>query len=213
MQSHPATALLFLLVSLGGLAVSDGLSIPLASGKPAAYRVDRLETKSYVSIKEPVAVFRLATAEDVAAWKTQLVWDDPDVNEGQVTFCPEFDGTAQIHLEGAPCFVNFWRELPIDLKYGDEIVVCFFTKQPLHPVGGFEIRVGPLPNAALACVTVGSAQAGEHLVSLPIWHESFPRGTTFGIRASIWPGKRDIYIQSISILRPVATMTVEREKR
>ena len=83
----------------------------------------------------------------IVAWKTEWLWEPrvlkgEPIARGTVRWTQEYDGAAHLHVSGISSALDFWTELPVDLRFGDVIEVTFIVERGTHPIGGLTIIVG-----------------------------------------------------------------------
>ncbi|MEO0091152.1 MAG: hypothetical protein ABIK61_00340 [candidate division WOR-3 bacterium] len=155
---------------------------------------------------EIIKSYSFDTSDKLDAWNTNYNarWEfGTRDKKGSVSWSSEYGGTAKLTVSGAPCAIHFWRTLPIDLTFGDQVIIKFYTPSALYPIGGFDIILGPAePHGHKQSVSVSTESEGYYTVNMPIWTPGvFKSGTPFGVCVSVWPGSLTIYIKKILLVR------------
>lgn len=146
--------------------------------------------------------YNFSQADSISNWKTDWIWEKDNRIKGNLTWSSEYGGTARLKVSGAPCVIDFWTNLEIDLESGDEIIIHFYCKQPLEPISHVTLTIGPtIAYGHMQSIVISTAKSGEFIASMPIWSSPYTKGTPFGIQFAVWPGESIIYIKEINIIR------------
>ncbi|MEW6621291.1 MAG: hypothetical protein AB1422_18500 [bacterium] len=179
---------ILVLLCIVGLVVGVGKS-SLASNDDDSYVIKQWDFKDEDSVSE---------------WKTDGIWASnyKGCSKGKVSWSEEYEGSAKLSVSGAPGSINFWQKLPCDLKEYDCMEVEYAVKKPTHPIATWSMQIGPAkPHGHAQYIGVAPTKAGRYIVQMPVYQIPFVKGTPFGIGFSVWPGKSDIYVISIKLIR------------